>query len=131
MSLTGVLLGGSLALLVATAHAKAHGLPPGTWGGDRAILVVSEQGGEIDFECANGRIREPITPDGDGGFDVKGTFAPQHAGPTRDDDVDAEPVRYKGRIEKETMSLTVVRKDESLGPFELTRDRRTNLRKCR
>jgi hypothetical protein len=111
--------------------AKGRGLASGTWGGDHAVLEVTEKGGEIEFECASGRLDDPIAPDDDGHFDVAGTFTPQHAGPVRDDDVEVEAVHYQGQIEGNTMTLEVVRKDDSRAPYTLARDRRTNLKKCR
>lgn len=132
MQVFALVIGISTTLVVAVgATEKGRGLPSGTWGGDHAVLEMTEKGGEIEFDCANGRITEPIAPDDDGHFDVQGIFTAEHAGPVRDDDPGGDPARYQGDVRDDTMTLTVVRKDDSLGPFTLTRGRRPNLRKCR
>jgi hypothetical protein len=126
-----MIAGLALAVLAATSGEKSRALAAGTWGGDHVVLHVSDKGGELDFDCANGRITEPIAPDGDGQFDVKGTYATEHGGPVRDDDPGAAPVRYKGKVGGDTMTLSIVRKDDTVGPFTLTRGREVNLTKCR
>jgi len=105
----------------------------GTWGGEHMILEVSGKGADAEFDCAHGKITEPLTLDKQGHFDVAGTFAPEHGGPIRRDEPDTSaPARYTGHVEGETMSLTItVGKDETVGPFTLTRGSQPMLRKCR
>src|SRR6185436_17386934 len=46
----------------------------GNWGGQNALLEVSEGGAQIRFNCAQGSIELPLTLDSEGRFSAKGTF---------------------------------------------------------
>lgn len=127
-------LGTSLLILAAASCALSAGestLGPGTWGGDTAILEVVTGGADIEFECAQGRIDGPIPIDRHGEFEVTGTFAPQGPGPSRDDPSSVSKVSYHGRLKGATLTLTVRNGDQEIGSYELTRDRKPILRKCR
>jgi len=120
------------AMLLAAAGAKGRAVPAGTWGGDHITADVSDKGAEIEFDCANGQIQEPIQTDSDGAFDVKGTYKAEHGGPVRDDEPGPAPVRYRGTIQGDTMTLSIVRSDDdTVGPFTLTHGREVMLHKCR
>ena len=105
-------------------------LARGVWGGDTIVLEVITEGAEVDMDCARGRIEGPIRVDGKGTFDLLGTYEAETPGPSRDD---AKPAsaRYRGTIKGATMTLVISRADQPMGTFELTKDRRTVLRKCR
>jgi hypothetical protein len=120
-----------LVMLLAAAAANGRGVPTGTWGGDHVVAEVSDKGAEIEFDCANGRIEEAIQTDSDGKFDVKGTYKAEHGGPVRDDEPGPAPVRYRGTVKGDTMTLGIVRTDDTVGPFTLTHGREVNLTKCR
>jgi hypothetical protein len=103
----------------------------GLWGGLHVRLVLNESGGEIEFDCAHGAIREPLKPDREGRFSVAGTFY-REGGPTRSDEAGL-PARYSGRIEGDRMTLTLTLKDSNEKPdeFMLTRGNEGRLRKCK
>jgi hypothetical protein len=104
----------------------------GTWGGEHVLLQVSKNATELEFDCARGQITQPIALDKRGNFDVPGTFTPEHGGPVaRDESVPLVQARYSGHVDGERMSLTVTREQEVFGPFALTHDQHSNLRKCR
>src|SRR4051812_41656285 len=70
-----------------------------------------------------------------GRFDVAGRLAREHSGPMRRDETDqSAPARYRGSVEGQTMTLTIVVGDDAsqtLGPFELTLGSAGRLMKCR
>jgi hypothetical protein len=105
-------------------------LATGVWGGDHVILQVNSGGAELEFECATGRITESIHPDSHGDFDVPGEFHPQSHGPTRDDAPAAQNIHYKGRVEGNTMTFTIVKQGETLGTYTVTRGEHPALKKC-
>jgi hypothetical protein len=124
--------GFQVACIHATAGAKTQAVSTGTWGGDHVVLEVTNGGAEVEFDCAHGRITQPVTPDRKGNFDLSGTFSAEHGGPVRDNENDsANQARYTGHTDGKTMTLTVVLEKEKLGPFTLAYDRRPNLMKCR
>jgi hypothetical protein len=112
--------------------ADESAIAKGTWGGEHAILEVSENSTEVEFDCAHGHIAQAITLDKHGDFDVAGTFTPEHGGPVmRDENTPSAPARYSGHVVGDTLSLTVTLAKENVGTFTLTRGSRPNLKKCR
>jgi len=106
----------------------------GAWGGNQIGMQVTERGAEINYACAHGNIGERITLDADGKFDVTGSHVNESPGPVRvDQKPDSHPARYTGRVDGQTMSLTVTLTDtkQEIGTFTLTYGRGTHLRKCR
>ena len=126
LALSGILLPGI------HGAADEHTVTTGMWGGEHAILVVSKSSAEVEFDCARGRITQPITLDKHGNFNVAGTFTPEHGGPVRRDE-DTPPVqaRYTGHVEGDTLTLKVTLEKEVVGTYTLTRGSQPILRKCR
>jgi len=115
-----------------SAVADAKTVANGTWGGEHVILEVSKNGGMLELDCAHGEITQPLVLDKRGSFDVTGTFTPEHGGPIRKDEhTPAEPARYSGHVEGNTMSLTIIRGQETIGTYNLTHGSHPMLRKCR
>jgi hypothetical protein len=111
-------------------------LAAGVWGGQHLRMEVREGGVEFEFDCGGGQIEGPIALDGEGRFDVKGTFIAQHAGPVlRDEEANARPARYKGRVRGDTLTLTVTfegsKEEEERNTYTLTRGSEGRLMKCR
>lgn len=106
----------------------------GEWGGEHIGLQINEDGAEIDFDCANGRINQRITPDKNGKFDLTGTYTVERGGPTRDDQpLPTYSANYVGIVKDKTMTLTVTLIDnkKDIGTFTLTKDTRARVMKCR
>jgi hypothetical protein len=106
----------------------------GGWGGEHVRLDVSDEGAEIEFDCAHGRMGR-LTTDAAGKFDVKGVFILERGGPiTPDDKEQTRPARYSGRVEGKRMRLTVTLtdtdKDAEPMVFTLTHGAEANLVKC-
>ena len=129
-----MLLALSAVLLPAGMQAApdAGSVASGTWGGEHIVLEVSEKGAEVELDCAHGEVTQHITLGKHGDFDVAGTFSPEHGGPVRrDENPRPAPARYFGRVEGDTMNLTVTVGKEKVGDFTLTRGSRPNVTKCR
>jgi hypothetical protein len=117
-----------------TTPRPARTLPPGLWGGAHVSLDVTPDGARLEFDCAHGTISEPITLAADNTFAVSGVYVPERGGPVR---VDEAPVnrqaRYTGRVEGETMTLTVTRTDQqqAVGTYTLGLGQSPKVFKCR
>ena len=87
----------------------------------------------MEYDCAAGRITEPLRPKSDGSFVAIGTHSPGHGGPVRiDETAPKRPARYTGVIDGDRLTLTVVMTDSAVtvGTFELTRGRSPHVFKC-
>jgi len=104
----------------------------GSFGGGGAGVEATEGGAALTFDCANGSVEGPIAVDENGGFDAAGLFVREGPGPVRPDQQRGVPVRYAGKLEGETLTLSVRMSgsDETLGPFTLTRGRVARIRSC-
>lgn len=103
------------------------------WGGPHVRLVLTSTGGEIEFDCAHGEIKDSLKRDEQGRFSVAGTFV-REGGPVRSDESSASrPALYAGRIEGDKMTLTITLTDsnEKLEEFSLTRGSEGRLWKCK
>lgn len=106
----------------------------GEWGGRSARLSVTEDGAEVEFDCAHGRLGR-LTTDAQGNFDVRGVFVAERGGPVHiNEQPDERPARYTGRVEGKRMTLTVDLSDgtEQSEPlrFTLTHGASARLTKC-
>jgi hypothetical protein len=66
----------ALAPLVACAlfvSPDGRTVPPGTWGGDNAGLIVTDTGAHLHIGCTVGNVRAAIPVDEHGRFDVAGS----------------------------------------------------------
>ena len=103
----------------------------GMWGGDQARMQVTDNGATIEFGCANGEIAEPISLDGQGRFQVKGSFTAQTPGPSRAvDSVDATNATYNGRVSGDTLQLEITVNGEKHN-YTLTRGKSTKILGCK
>jgi hypothetical protein len=106
---------------------------PTIWGGDHIQIDVTRDGASLELDCAHGTIDQALRADAKGAFKVKGTFVPERSGPTHDDNPPAPKAVYSGTIKDDTMTLRIVvdgHESDAL-TYELTRDQRGNIRKCR
>jgi hypothetical protein len=105
----------------------------GDWGGQHVGMVVTSAGAELEYDCAHGRITEPLRPDREGEFRAAGVHVREHGGPVREGEQVVElPARYFGRIRGERMTLRVelTADGTTLGTFELARGASPNVLKC-
>ena len=105
----------------------------GQWGGQGISMEVTDSGATLEFDCASGTITEAIATDSSGKFSAKGLFARQHPGPTREgEDTEGQSATYDGVISGEnlTLTITLVKGNEKVGTFTLTRDKMGRIRRC-
>jgi hypothetical protein len=103
----------------------------GRWGGAHVALTLTDSGGTIEYDCAHGGLQASVRPDRQGRFEVGGVHVREHGGPVRVGDVpDSIPARYAGRIVGNRMSLLVLVRRDTLGPFDLRRGAEPRLFKC-
>jgi hypothetical protein len=105
----------------------------GSWGGDHILMEVTEEGAQIEYDCAHGKISEPLKIDSQGKFRAKGTHFRERGGPQRaDDEEKGEPVIYSGTTDGKTATLTITKSatDEVIGTFSLALGKRGRLTKC-
>src|SRR5262245_56913057 len=115
-----LLVGASLACGASTSPDAF--VPLGTWGADHALLTITAASAAIEFDCAHGTLPAPLAITR-GDFDVAGEFIQEHGGPIREgDQVVRRPARYRGAIDKQTMTLRVALTDppQDVGTFTLT-----------
>ena len=104
-------------------------VPAGTWGGDEAGLIVGMGTAHAHVGCTAGDFPSELPLDGEGRFDVTGTY-----------DVDAFPVsrgilhpaRLAGRTDGRTLTFTVRLTDtgQTLTSGELVLGREPRMRNC-
>lgn len=108
-------------------------LPPGTWGGENAGLIVTDSGAHLHIGCTVGEVHVTIPLDDYGRFDVPEshniTAFPVDRGIFL-------PARLAGRVEALTLSLTVTIDDTVnhktivLGPARLKWGARPEMGPC-
>ena len=104
----------------------------GPWGGPHMGMEVQLNSARVEFACAGGSIGQPIPLDRQGRFDVAGIYVQGHGGPGGEQPGDRHPARYNGRVQGNTMSVTVTLTDsrEMIGRFVLTYGQSPNVTSC-
>jgi hypothetical protein len=106
----------------------------GTWGGEHVRLEVTENGAEIEFDCAHGSLPAPIRPDRQGRFEVTGVFIREAPGPIRlGHEPKPRPASYSGAVadKKMTLHVRLTDADEAIGTYTLELGGPGRVRKCR
>lgn len=108
-------------------------IPRGEWGGTHISMNVGEQSATIEFDCAHGEISGPLTIDGEGKFELRGTFTRERGGPVRADETGKkEPAIYSGKITGNKMTLTMKLSDSNESEtFTLEKGKEAELFKCK
>ena len=104
-----------------------------SWGGEHVRADVRAESVNFEFDCAHGASEGPLAPGADGRFDLQGFFVAERGGPVRRDQKEKRrPARYSGRVEGETMTLsvTLTESGDEIGTFTLTRGQPARLTKC-
>jgi hypothetical protein len=118
--------------LVGCATVPAASAPlTGDWGGAHLALHLTEAGGTLDYDCAQGTVG-PIVPGPNGSFTAQGTHTAGHGGPVRQGEVlPVMTARYDGFVRGDRMTIRAITSSEfALGPFELRRSAQPQLTRC-
>ena len=133
-----LLLSLSLVLLLASSAVpksrKTQRLASGTWGGLHIRLNVEARSAAVDYDCASGTIAGPLTIDGGGRFNWRGTFHRERPGPIRADVPGTDrAATYSGSVKGDRMTLTVRLADtnEVLETYTLKRGASGRVFKCK
>jgi hypothetical protein len=129
-----------LSLLAGTALANtsqskagesAKSVSAGVWGGQSLNLEVTAQGATLEFDCATGKILEPLVPDANGKFRTAGKFQTQ-GGPVRKDKMSSgQDVVFSGVVQGDTIQLEfTLAEDKSPEKFTLVRGQTGRLHRC-
>ena len=105
----------------------------GTWGGSQIGIEVTSDGAEINYPCARGSIKGPLTLDANGNFDLSGMHITEHPGPVRNDETgNSHPARYTGKVTGDQITIRVTLTDtkEDVGTFTLTYGHGSRVPKC-
>ncbi len=132
LSISG-LTSSSMAKSSQHAAESSQTIATGVWGGRSLNMEVTPQGATLEFDCADGKILEPMVVNAGGKFRVRGTFQPESGGPVHRD---AQPagvaIVYTGTVESNSMQIefTLPGNSEPEGPFSLVRGKPGSLHKC-
>jgi len=83
--------------MMSTGGARAAVAPlSGMWGGDRAVLTLTAEGGRLEFDCGYATLSGPVALDRRGRFKAAGVYYPESGGPV---DADAAPAQLAARFD--------------------------------
>jgi hypothetical protein len=125
----------TICLMGATAMA-GRATPPqiltGQWGGDRAIILLTEKGGQISYDCGQGSIDGGIRLDAKGSFQAKGRHEEYMSGPQHGDMAPMlKPAVYHGSVTGKILILHVrITGEPAERMYRLEQDRRTKIIRC-
>jgi hypothetical protein len=121
----------ALSLAGCTSVPQAAVAETGDWGGIHVGLHLTESGGRLEYDCANGTIGPVLVGPG-GRFLAEGTHTPGHGGPVREGEVlPTYPAHYSGVVSGSRITLQG-RLDSGvvLGPFTLMRGAPPQIFRC-
>jgi hypothetical protein len=105
----------------------------GEWGGPHLALVLTDNGGTLEYDCAHGTVEPGWTISSEGLLTASGEHVQEHGGPVREgEDVVPRPARYDGFLSGDRLLLTVTLTDSArvLGTFDLERGKTGPVYKC-
>jgi hypothetical protein len=125
----------TICLMGATAmagRATPSKMLTGQWGGDRAIMMLTDKGGQISYDCGQGNIDGGIRLDAKGRFRAQGRHEDYMSGPQHADMAPMlKPAAYRGSITGKILTLHVrVTGEPAERTYRLEQDRRTKIIRC-
>jgi hypothetical protein len=108
-------------------------IPRGEWGGTHISINVGDRSATVEYDCAHGEILGPLSIDGEGKFQLRGTFTPERGGPVRaGETARTRDATYAGTIAGNTMTLTLkIADSDETETFTLEKDKPGKLVKCK
>jgi len=97
-------------------------------------ISVTDNGANLEFDCAHGQFDTPLRPDARGRFVVPGTYVREHGGPVRKDEVpNPLAVQYTGMIQgiQMTIAVRLLGASRQIGAFVVTQGQPAQLVKCK
>lgn len=124
-----------LAVAATTPECPAGPAPPvtGSWGGEHLLLVASDSGATLEFDCAHGTIAGAIVVKSSGDFTATGTHTREHGGPVREGEAaDVHPAAYTGKVRGDEMTISGRETDTGLdfGTYTVRRGVNARVYKC-
>lgn len=116
-----------------SANRSAKSMPAGEWGGQSLHLEVTAQGATLEFDCASGKMLEPLVVDTKAISVPMELFNPGISGPARKDVQPAsQATLYTGTIDGDTMRVefTLPGNSQPEGPLTPARGSQGHLRRC-
>ena len=115
----------------AANSAAAHPALVGEWGGPQVRLSLGEEGGRIEFACGSASIDAAVHPDAAGTFNAAGRHEDFTGGAVQaDTPARTTPARFIGKVDGNTLQLSVQRRGAAPETYTLERGRRTKLIRC-
>ena len=108
-------------------------VPTGDWGGTGIAMTITDSGGSIQFDCADGNITRQLRMKKDGSFAAAGTLTSNGPGPVRADRIPVgRPVMFKGKVEGKMIHLTMTdaKTGEKLGDYTAKHGQEPRLHRC-
>lgn len=128
---TGLLLLNSGLAQVGPETVAAKTVSTGAWGGEHIQMVVDGGGADVEFDCARGRILEPLKLDSNGRFRAKGTYKADSPAPAGAGDNSPANATYSGKVEGSKLHLEVsISGVDGIKSFDLVYGQPGTLAKC-
>ncbi|MFC2139827.1 hypothetical protein ACFLR4_04115 [Bacteroidota bacterium] len=105
----------------------------GLWSGEHIRLEATIDSITIIYDCAVGKIYEPIIPEGEDEFTLLGTHTFETGGPVIEGArPDIHPAKFEGNVASDVMTLTVSLTDTTfvIGTFTLQYNNEGNVYRC-
>jgi hypothetical protein len=121
-----------IAALVGAAVAMTGNAGPGLtgqWGARGANLSVGADGARLEQDCASGSFA-PVAIDANGRFSAKGRYDAHGSGPQRADVPPGGNAAFEGRLDGDTLRLTIRPAEGAPQQLTLLRGKRAKLIRC-
>ena len=104
----------------------------GRWGGQHLRFDVSADGAEFEFDCAHGRLTEPLTLT-NGRFTATGTYFRERGRVVMGESEEGQRVYFKGEVDgsRMTLSFSLAEDGSEAETFTLTHGAEAELFKCK
>ena len=114
--------------------APTRAVPNGVWGGEHIRMEVTDNGADIEFDCARGSISQPLELDDQGRFEVQGTYMAETPAPAAANGLfPASGVKatYTGTLSGSGLRLEVlIEGQDAPRTFDLVEGDQGHLAKC-
>jgi hypothetical protein len=121
-----------IAALVGAAVAMTGNAGPGLtgqWGARGANLSVGADGARLEQDCASGSFA-PVAIDTNGRFSAKGRYDAHGPGPQRANASPGRAAAFEGRLDGDTLRLTIRPAEGAPQQLTLLRGKRAKLIRC-